>query len=114
MTARYRRKNQRGQPARALVRADLPDPRAVLEGLVGELTEFHVERPPDPTVRAHPKRSARLPPLPRLAAALSAEAHLLATLPSDARPPDTLGMARVIRLMALANDAAGTKRAAVA
>ena len=45
LRATYRRKGQRGRPARALVSAALPDPRAVLESLVGELTEFHVERP---------------------------------------------------------------------
>jgi hypothetical protein len=37
---RYRRKGQRGPLTGALVRADLPDARAVLEGLVGELVEF--------------------------------------------------------------------------
>ena len=47
----------------------------------------------------------------RLAAALSAEGHLLATLPPDGRPPDMLGMARVINLVALA---AGPERAAAA
>ena len=54
-----------------------------------------------------------LPPLPPLAAALSAESHLLASMTPDARPPDTLGMAGVMRLMALA-EPAGTERAAVA
>jgi hypothetical protein len=52
--------------------------------------------------------------LPPLAAALSAEGHLLATLPSDARPPDMLGMARVMKLMALTAEHAGPKRAAAA
>ena len=47
LAATYRRRNQRGPMARALVRADLPDPRAVLETLVGELAEFHVKRPSD-------------------------------------------------------------------
>ena len=45
LTARYRRMNQRGAAARALVSAALSDPRAALESLVGELTEFQVERP---------------------------------------------------------------------
>jgi hypothetical protein len=40
LTVRYRRKGQRGPLTGALVRADLPDARAVLEGLVGELVEF--------------------------------------------------------------------------
>jgi hypothetical protein len=45
LRASYRRKGQRGRPARALIDATLPDPRAVLESLVGELTEFHLDRP---------------------------------------------------------------------
>jgi hypothetical protein len=116
LRATYRRKGQRGRPARALVRADLSDHLAVLESLVGELTDFRLQRPPEPVKgTGAPESAARpLPPLPPLAAALSGEAHLLATLPSDARPPDTLGMARVIKLMALANDPAGTERTAVA
>jgi hypothetical protein len=110
MKAAYRRRGQRGPLASALVRSDLPDPRAGLEGLVGELVEFHVERPPEPAGKAGAPEAApqRLPPL---AAALSAEGHLLATLPPDERPPDVLGMARVIKLMALA---AGPERAAAA
>ena len=40
----YRRKGQRGPLASALVRSDLPDPRSVLESLVGELTEFRARR----------------------------------------------------------------------
>jgi hypothetical protein len=114
-TARYRRKNQRGPAARALVSAALSDPRAVLESLVGELTEFHVERPSDSPAEAsarEPERPAR--PLPPLAAALSAEGHLLATLPPDGRPPDMLGMARVMKLMTLAAELDGAERAAVA
>jgi hypothetical protein len=115
LRATYRRRNQKGKPARALIRADLPDPRTVLERLVGELVEFQVERSRSPDKPSASDSSPhRLPPLPRLAAALSAEGHLLATMPSDARPPDTLGMARVIRLMALAHEAAKTKRVAVA
>ena len=116
LQATYRRKNQRGPPAQALVRADLPDPRAVLESLVGELTEFHVERPSEPRLpRPAPRAAAApLPPLPPLAAALSAEGHLLATLPPDGRPPDMLGMAGVMKLMALTTEPAGVKRAAVA
>jgi hypothetical protein len=114
--ATYRRAGQRGPAARALVSAALPDPRAVLESLVGELVEFHVERPPQPSGKAGAPESAphALPPLPPLAAALSAEGHLLATLPSDARPPDMLGMARVMKLMALTAEHAGPKRAAAA
>jgi hypothetical protein len=78
--------------------------------------EFELQPPSEPVRQTGPAQAAaqRLPPLPRLAAALSAEAHLLATLPADARPPDTLGMARVIGLMALTNDSAATRRAAIA
>jgi hypothetical protein len=114
--AAYRRRGQRGPLARALVRSDLPDPRAVLEGLVGELVEFQLERPP----RSPDKPSAsdtsprHLPPLPPLAAAMSAEGHLLATLSPDERPPDVLGMARIIQLMALAAAHAEPERAAAA
>jgi hypothetical protein len=114
--ATYRRKSQTGKRTRALVSATLPDPRAVLQSLVGELTEFQVERPsdsPTETREREPARPAQWPLLP-LAAVLSAEGHLLATLPPDDRPPDTLGMARAIKLMALAAEAAGTGRAAVA
>jgi hypothetical protein len=113
--ARYRRKGQRGPAAKALVRADLPDPRAILESLVGELTEFHLEHPSNSpaAARAHePARSAQRP-LP-LVAALAAEGHLLATLPPDGRPPDMLGMARVMKLMALTTAGAGVQRAAAA
>ena len=113
LKATYRRKGQRGPLACALVRSDLSDPRSILEGLVGELVEFQVERPPQPPGKSDASGTApqRLPPLPPLAAALSAEAHLLATLPSDERPPDVLGMARVMKLVALA---AGPERAAAA
>jgi hypothetical protein len=107
---------QRGAAAKALVRADLPEPRAILENLVGELTEFHVERPSDSPAAARgqePVRPAQRP-RPRLVAALSAEGHLLASLPSDARPPDMLGMTRVMKLIALATAAAGVERAAAA
>jgi hypothetical protein len=107
---------QRGAAAKALVRADLPEPRAILESLLGELTEFHVERPSDAPAAARaqePAGPARRP-LPPVAAALSAEGHLLASLPSDARPPDMLGMTRVMKLMALATAAAGVERAAAA
>jgi hypothetical protein len=111
--AAYRRRGQRGPLACALVRPDLSDPRAVLEGLVGELLEFQLERPPQPSGKPDAAETApqRLPPLPRLAAAMSAEGHLLATLPADERPPDVLGMARVMKLMAMA---AGPERAAAA
>ena len=116
LQATYRRKAQRGKPARALVSAALPDPRAVLESLVGELVEFDLERPPERRGKSKAPDSAPqcLPPLPRLAAALSTEGHLLATLPSDARPPDMLGMAGVMKLMALAAEHTGPKRTAVA
>jgi hypothetical protein len=113
LSASYRRKGQRGPLACALVRSELSAPRSILEGLVGELVEFHVERSP----RSRDKPSAsetsprRLPSLPRFAAALSAEGHLLATLSPDERPPDVLGMARVIKLMTLAP---GPERAAAA
>jgi hypothetical protein len=116
LQATYRRKAQKGKPARALVDAALPDPRAVLEGLVGELTEFHVERSSASPAEARapePERPAQAP-LPPLAAALSAEGHLLASLSCDARPPDMLGMARVMKLMALVAEFAGAERAAVA
>jgi hypothetical protein len=116
LRATYRRKGQRGRAARALVSAALPDPRPVLKSLVGELTEFHVERPSDsPTEARAPEPEWRpRPPLPPLAAALSAEGHLLATLPPDGRPPDMLGMAGVMKLMTLATELAGAERAAVA
>jgi hypothetical protein len=109
----YRRKGQRGPLANVLVRSDLPDPRAVLESLVGELTEFHLGRPSGSSAATTASDSTpqRLPPLPPLAAALSAQGHVLATLSPDERPPDLLGMARVIDLMALA---AGPERAAAA
>jgi hypothetical protein len=112
----YRRAGQRGPAARALVDAALHDPRAVLETLVGELTEFQLEHPSDPPAEAKTPKSAppRLPPLPPLAAAMSAEGQLLATLPPDARPPDMLGMAHVMKLMALAAEHARAERAAAA
>jgi hypothetical protein len=112
LKATYRRKGQRGPLAGALVRADLPDPLAVLEGLVGELVEFHVARPSEPPADVRrPEPAQALPLLPPLAAALSAEAHLLATLPPDERPPDMLGIAGAFRLMAL-KDAARTRKMA--
>jgi hypothetical protein len=43
--ASYRRQGQRGRLAKALISAELPDARAALQSLVGELVEFHVERP---------------------------------------------------------------------
>jgi hypothetical protein len=97
-----------------LIDAALPTPRAVLEGLVGELTEFQLERPVHAPEAKAASAANPLPTLPPLAAALSAEGHLLATLPADARPPDLLGMAGVIKLMALTTDLAGAERAAVA
>jgi hypothetical protein len=46
---------------------------------------------------------------------MSAEGHLLlATLPPDERPPDVLGMARVMKLMALAAEHAGPEQSAAA
>ena len=116
LQATYRRRAQKGKPARALVRADLPDPRPVLESLVGELTEFHVERSTKPSGKADaPEPPAqRLTPLPPLAAALSAEGHLLATLLPGQRPPDMLGMAGVIKLRTLVAGPAGAQRTAVA
>ena len=111
--AAYRRRGQRGPLACALVRSDLLDPRSILEGLVGELVEFQVERAPEPPSKSDSSNAVpqHLPRLPPLAAALSAEGHLLATLSPDERPPDMLGMGRVIKLMALA---AGPERAAAA
>jgi hypothetical protein len=118
LRATYRRRGQRGPLARALVRADLANPRVVLEGLVGELVEFHVERGPDRSREAanppEPAAPRPLPPLPPLAAALSAEAHLLSTLPVDARPPDVLGMARVLRLTGLTGNLGRAERMAAA
>jgi hypothetical protein len=118
LTATYRRKNQRGPAARALVRADLPDPRAVLEGLVGEVVGFQVDRPVEPAAGASataPRAAPTpLPPSRPLAAALSAESYLLASLPSYAHPPDMLGMARVMKLIALTTAGAGVERAAAA
>jgi len=115
LQAVYRRKGQKGKPARALVSAALSNPRPVLESLVGELTEFHVERPAEPPATKAPQPApAPLPTLPPLAAAMSAEGHLLARLPADARPPDMLGMAGVLKLMALATELDGAERAAVA
>jgi hypothetical protein len=113
LKATYRRKGQRGPLACALVRSDLSDPRSILEGLVGELVEFQVERSPRSPGRPSASDTSphRLPPLPPLAAALSAEGYLLATLSPDERPPDVLGMTRVIKLMALA---ARPERAAAA
>ncbi len=58
LTARYRRRNQRGAAARALVDAAVSDPRSVLESLVGELTEFHVERQTAPPGEASAPESA--------------------------------------------------------
>jgi hypothetical protein len=49
-----------------------------------------------------------------MAATLAAEAHLLAILPPDGRPLEQLGMAGVMKLMALATELAGAERAAVA
>jgi hypothetical protein len=112
----YRRKGQRGPLACALVRSELSAPRAVLEGLVGELVEFQVERSPRSSDKPNASGTSprRLPPLPPLAAALSAEGHLLATLSSDERPPDVLGMARVMKLAALAAEHAKPERAVAA
>jgi hypothetical protein len=107
--AAYRRKGQRGRQARALIQADLPDPRAVLENLVGELVEFEVEGEDDPPVGKAPDPP---PPLRPLAAALSAEGHLLATLPPDQRLPDMLGMTRAMKLAALTAEFEAAKRAA--
>jgi hypothetical protein len=85
----------------------------VLEGLVGELVEFHVARPSEPSADVRrPEPAQALPPLPPLAAALSAQAHRLATLPPDERPPDMLGMAGAFRLMALKDVARIRKMAA--
>jgi hypothetical protein len=116
LRATYRRKGQRGPLASALVRSSLPEPRSVLEAMVGELVEFHMDRRWDsPAKTSAPHSVARpLPPLPPLAAALSAEGHLLATLPPDGRAPDMLGMARVIKLMTMAAGLPEAERAAVA
>jgi hypothetical protein len=115
--ATYRRKGQRGPLASALVRSSLPNPRGVLEGMVGELLEFRMDRRPwDSSVEASAARSVArlLPPRPPLAAALSAEGQLLASLPPAERPPDMLGMARVMKLVTMAGELGGTARAVVA
>jgi hypothetical protein len=109
LKATYRRQGQRGKHAQALVGAAVPDPRAVLESLVGELVEFDIESEDDPPVAKAPDPP---PPLRPLAAALSAEGHLLATLPPGQRPPDMLGMVRVMKLVALTAEHDATKRAA--
>jgi hypothetical protein len=116
LKASYRRKGQRGPLACALVCSDLSAPRAVLEGLLGELVEFRLEGPPEPPGKpeATDATPAILRPLPPLAAAMSAEAQLLATLPPDERPPDVLGMARVMKLVALAAEHTGPERAVAA
>jgi hypothetical protein len=116
LKASYRRKGQRGPLACALVRSELPNPRVVLEGLVGELGEFQIEQPAEPPGKpeAADATAASLRPLPPLAAAMSAEAHLLASLPPEGRPPDLLGMARVVKLMALAAAHAKPDRAVAA
>ncbi len=82
----------------------------VLQGLVGELVDFDVERPPVPAAR--PRKPVTLPSLPPLAAALSAEAHLLASIPPDVRPPDILGMGGVMILAALARGRRAERTAA--
>jgi hypothetical protein len=113
LQATYRRLAQTGKAARALVSAVLPDPRAVLQRMVGELVEFEVERPSpgrSGALEAAPERQ----PLPPLAAALSAEGHMLARLPPGERPPDRLGMARVMKLMALATEHAAAERGTAA
>jgi hypothetical protein len=112
----YRRKGQRGPLACALVRSDLSAPRAVLEGMVGELVQFKLEHLPHFPGKTDSHHTPPLDPrpLPSLAAALSAEAHLLATLPPDERPPDLLGMARVMKLAALAAQHAKPERAVAA
>lgn len=83
--------------------AGLPNPRAALEALVGPLAEFTLDviempgetaRPEPPPI---PQRAER--PLRPLAAALAAEAHLLATADPTERRPDMLGFAGVYRLM---------------
>jgi hypothetical protein len=85
---------------------------------VGGLAEFHAESPPDQpqdTASApEPRLLKPLRALPAMAAALSAESHLLASLSSDARPPDMLGIAGAMKLMALAAEAVGIERAAAA
>ena len=84
-------------------------------GKPGRRADRVPRRAPGPSPRRgrHPSPSAAAA-LPPLAAALSAEGHLLASLPPDGRAPDMLGMARVIKLMALAAELAGAERAAVA
>jgi hypothetical protein len=94
-SAVYRRKGQRGCPTQVLISPNVPNPRQAVEKLVGKLTEFRLERSPPPADA-----------LPPLAAALSAEAHLLATCPPDGRPPDRLGFAGVMKLMPQVNSAA--------
>jgi hypothetical protein len=116
LLATYRRKSKPGKSARALVNPALPDPRAILESLIGELTEFQIEQPPEPPGKSDSPDTPppHLRPLPSLAAAMSAEAHLLASLPPDQRPPDILGMARVMKLVTLAAEHAKSERAVAA
>ena len=123
LAATYRRRGQRGPAARALLRADLSNPRSVLEGLVGEIVHFNIECPREPRpdqeeTEAPARGSAPAPELPAglppIAAALAAEAGLLAALSPYERRPDMLGMVRVIKLMTLAAEHAGPERAAAA
>jgi hypothetical protein len=75
----------------------------VLEGMVGELVEFDMDRQSAGPIEGSASQSGPplLPPLPRLAAALSTEGHMLASLLPHERPPDMLGMGRVIKVMGL-------------
>jgi hypothetical protein len=83
--------------------------------MVGELVQFHLDRPSGtPADASAPKPQRSMRSLPPIVAALSAEGHLLASLPSDARAPDMLGMGRAMKLMTLAAELAGAERAAVA
>jgi hypothetical protein len=98
----YRRKGAHGPLAGLLVRSDLPDPKAVLEGMVGEVTEFTIEQPPEPPAHAAEpppqKATEPKPAMPRALDVLSYQGHMLATLDPYQRPPDMLGAHQLLAL----------------
>lgn len=61
----YRRIDQRGPVARALVRADLSQPRRALEALVGPLSMFHADgrQPPAPGLTSEAEAAGRSTPM---------------------------------------------------
>jgi hypothetical protein len=58
----YRRRNQRGPLARALLRADLPCPRAAVEALIGALAEFSLDKAAGGPAAHEPDPSPPPPP----------------------------------------------------